>query len=66
MFSIFIHFYSRLTHHLSIALVHYKFLLATTQHHSAPGGHQRCCSSGTPSQKVRPHLSPDARWASVA
>src|SRR6218665_1368655 len=35
--------------------------LATTQHHSAPGGYQRCCSSGTASQKVRPHPNPDAR-----
>src|SRR6218665_1274283 len=26
--------------------------LATTQHHSAPGSHQRCCSSDSASQKV--------------
>src|SRR6218665_2704768 len=35
--------------------------LATTQHHLAPGSHQRCCSSDSASQKVRPHLNPAAR-----
>src|SRR6218665_1903281 len=28
------------------------YRLATTQHHSAPGSHQRCCSSGSASQEV--------------